>query len=412
MQCLNRALNASTLTLALAVAPATATASSLRPGAEDLCAAVERVIDGTAPAGPVFVASYGAGPQEAALPPWLDGAAHVYDNALAAIALLSCGRVDAARRIADALVLAVSRDRTFRDGRIRNAYRAGALSESAPAAVVGWPHAGGWAEDAYAAGTTTGNAAWAVLALLHVHEATGEAAYIDTARALMDFVIAAASARTGLPGFTGGIEGIEPAQRRVSWKSTEHNVDIAAAAAWLADLTGEPRYVEAAVDATSFLRAMIRPDGRILVGTGPDGVEPNRDVLALDAMIWPVLAGLVPREEEGRILRAAQMHFGVGDGFDYDADRDGVWVEGTAQMAATLSHVGRTEDAFRLLREILARDVGSGGLLHATREERVTTGFFGPDGQPLAYERRPHLGATAWAILAATGRNPFMRREP
>ena len=40
----------------------------------------------------------------------LSQAAYVYDNALAAIAFVACGRVSEARRIADALVAAASHD--------------------------------------------------------------------------------------------------------------------------------------------------------------------------------------------------------------------------------------------------------------------------------------------------------------
>ena len=43
----------------------------------------------------------------------------------------------------------------------------------------------------------------------------------------------------------------------------------------------------------------------------------------------------------------------------------------------------------------------------ATDQGSVTTGFFLPDGQPWLYYRRPHVGATAWALLAERGANPF-----
>ena len=58
--------------------------------------------------------------------PALNGA-FTYDNALAAIALRACGDILAARRIADALWLAAGGDRSFAPGRLRNAYRPGAV---------------------------------------------------------------------------------------------------------------------------------------------------------------------------------------------------------------------------------------------------------------------------------------------
>ena len=50
------------------------------------------------------------------------------------------------------------------------------------------------------------------------------------------------------------------------------------------------------------------------------------------------------------------------------------------------------------------------GLLYATREATVTTGLMiGPTSTnaDFLYYRRPHLGATAWAVLAEAGWNPF-----
>ena len=116
------------------------------------------------------------------LPGALKTAAFTYDNALAAISLVACGDTVRAGRIGQALVAAVGEDRRFKDGRIRNAYRAGGL-ESGTANLSGWwdKTANRWDEDAYQDGTSTGNAAWAALALLNLHKATGQAPYLASA---------------------------------------------------------------------------------------------------------------------------------------------------------------------------------------------------------------------------------------
>ncbi|MFN5573177.1 MAG: hypothetical protein ACK495_34115, partial [Bradyrhizobium sp.] len=54
----------------------------------------------------------------------------------------------------------------------------------------------------------------------------------------------------------------------------------------------------------------------------------------------------------------------------------------------------------------------SSGLLNPTRSARVCTGrSIAPSGTSTIpdffYYKRPHLGATAWAVLAETGWNPF-----
>ena len=73
------------------------------------------------PAGAVLLASYPSERSGA-----LSQAAFTYDNAVAAIALVACGQIDQARRIGDALLLALDHDRYWHDGRLRNGYAAGA----------------------------------------------------------------------------------------------------------------------------------------------------------------------------------------------------------------------------------------------------------------------------------------------
>jgi len=84
-----------------------------------------------------FVRSYEHGKDESQLPAGLASSAFVYDNALAVIALTACGNVTHATVIGNALSLAVRKDRTFNDGRVRNAYRAGPAGNGPPA-LPGW----------------------------------------------------------------------------------------------------------------------------------------------------------------------------------------------------------------------------------------------------------------------------------
>lgn len=104
----------------------------------------------------------------------------------------------------------------------------------------------------------------------------------------------------------------------------------------------------------------------------------------------------------------AEAPLAAADGFDFNEDRDGLWIEGTAQAALTYRALGRTADAERLLGTI-ARQVSPSGLLFATDVPRLTTGIrIGPANTQADFFdfRRPHLGATAWGVLAATAWNP------
>ena len=381
------------------------------------CAGLARAVD-SAPAGsgsadrPAFVASYRPGSGEQALPRELATSAFVYDNALAAIALVACGEVTRARRIGDAMMIAFRSDRTFRDGRLRNAYRAGVIAEASPA-LPGWwdPTANLWAEDAYQDGSATGNVAWAALALLTLSEATRNDDYLAGAGRLVDW-IAATTTRDG-DGFSGGFFGFDHQQTPLRWASTEHNVDVAAAAAWLFRRTGEARYADIAAHARRFVANAFQPsDGHFLLGTQPDGA-PSRAGIALDVQLWPWMAIADAPADWRRALAFAQQHLAVPGGFDFNDDRDGVWVEGTAQAALGYRFLHDDARADQLL-EAMAADRTPSGLLNATRVDRLTTGLsIGPDSpQPdFFYFRRPHLAPTAWACFAALGWNPFAGRH-
>jgi hypothetical protein len=54
------------------------------------------------------------------------------------------------------------------------------------------------------------------------------------------------------------------------------------------------------------------------------------------------------------------------------------------------------------------------GWLRATGSPKLTTGLeIGPDStsNDFFYFPRPHLGATAWAVLASQGWNPFIGKR-
>ncbi|MFC7333229.1 hypothetical protein [Rhodocista pekingensis] len=413
------------------------------PGTDEavagLHAALAARVDAVPGQGPVFLASYEPDPATGPLEPALRGAAFTYDNALAAMALLARGDRARARRLGAALAAAAAGDRHYADGRVRNAYRAGPAGT--PPLPPGWwdTGSGTWAEDATMVGTATGNVCWAALALLALHDDTGNAGdagnagsgagagtpggtdWLGAARRLLGWVAATVRNPAAAGGFTGGFHGHEPAPVRLGWVSTEHNIDAFAAFSWLARATGENRWeVEAAV-AGRFVAAMWDARAaRFLTGTLPDGVTPSRAGSYLDAQLWPLLAFPDGPERWGRVLEMVAATHTAEGGLDFNGDRDGLWVEGTAQGALAWRRAGsgragqnHRAEARRLLAVALA-ERAPGGLLHATRAPSISTGLaLGPDStEPdFRYYRRPHLGATAWAVLAAEGWNPFTGRR-
>src|SRR5438477_10113716 len=81
------------------------------------CGYLTGLIDKEPPSGPLFLPSY---PTVESGP--LHGAAYLYDNAVAAVALVGCGEQDKAHRIGEAILRAIDNDRIWHDGRLRNAY--------------------------------------------------------------------------------------------------------------------------------------------------------------------------------------------------------------------------------------------------------------------------------------------------
>ncbi|GAA0255215.1 hypothetical protein GCM10008965_24930 [Methylorubrum aminovorans] len=354
----------------------------------------------------MFLASYEPGPNEKSVPLPLRSTAFSYDNALAATALAACGDLRRARQIGEAFLAAIESDRTFEDGRIRNAYRAGPVRER-PVLLPGWWDAANnrWFEDRYQDGTATGNVAWVALALLNLRDATQDPRFEEAASRLAGW-IRTRTARHDAPGFTGGLDGYDPDQAPLSWASTEHNLDIVA----LGTRLGKADDRVMAGSARTFLDAAFDEEaGCFRMGTDPDGRMRGVEAVALDTQLWPLLGVADPPQAWRRALSCATARMGVPGGFDFNDDRDGLWVEGTAQAALTYRAVG-DEAAAEALLQTLAGQRAPSGWLYASREARLTTGLrIGPTStqDDFFYFRRPHLGATAWAALAALRHNPF-----
>jgi hypothetical protein len=365
---------------------------------------------------PMFLTSYAPAPPgtDAAV---INNAAYLYDNALAVLALSYAGKHDRAGQIADAIVYAVDNDRYFTDGRVRNAYNG-----SSPISFPGWyssrnlqfarlpnfydKSAGISLEDFYMVGTTSGNCAWAILALMEVYvNNTGQVKYLNTAKQIADFVL---TLQTDI-GFTGGYEGWEGNQTKIKYKSTEHNADLVAAFGRLAILTNDSRYRRASESARAFVLTMRDPEKKIFyTGTNDDGVTINSTVIPLDCQTWTLLALKEPSADNHKVVDFIEQRFAVDGGYDFDADsKDGVWNEGTAQVGVLYQRLGLQTEAKRILDYLEKNRLPDGSLTSADRDG-VTTGFYNSGGTSAwTYDRRQHLGATAWLAFLQQGREPF-----
>ena len=354
--------------------------------------------------GPLFLPSYPTAEEGP-----LRGVAFLYDDAVAAIALVGCGEAGKARRIGDAMLAALDHDRAWHDGRLRNAYAAGPVDN--PVKLGGWwdQVQGRWVEDRYQVSSDTGNMAWAILALSTLDQALHDARYRDGATRIGTWLTGRADQR-GAGGFTGGFSGWEPTPTAVQWKSTEHNTDLAGAFALLAKTTGDRAWADRARQAAAFVGAMW-DDGCacFAVGTTEDGITLNDHVLALDAELWPLLAIPAMAPHAGPDLATVDSRLAIGDGYTYSDAGSAVWTEGTAQATlvwALLGHLDKAEQAGRAVEGQRA----PGGGYFATPQLRLKTGFADAanPGMQRYYFHLPHLAAAAWAALAEKHFNPFI----
>ncbi len=362
---------------------------------------------------PIILRSFEPANGGSALHPALENAGFTYDNAVVLIALAGCNRVVEVKRIADALVIAVDTDRHYSDGRLRNAYRSGPVAVGKDGMLLPgfWSTANNaWAEDGYQVGSATGSTAWGALALLATYDRTGEQIYLDTAIRIMNW-IHRDTADPDHPGYYGGFFGHEPSPTPAKWKSTEHNLDVYAVDRWLAEIQPAGGWGEHGEKALKFLEEMWdNNEARFQIGSVEDSNAPNRSASGLDAELWPLIAVPSFANKRDDVLKWTEENHGVKGGFDFNSDRDGIWLEGTAQ-AALVYEISNEPDKASILLETIAANVAKDHLVFATADEELTTGLqVGPGSSPgdFKYYRLPHIGATGWAILAALKLNPFV----
>jgi hypothetical protein len=348
-----------------------------------------------------------------------------YDNALVLLAFLADGSSDGLRRarlIGDAFVYASKHDRFWTDGQIRTAYQAGDISLPpgwAPRGILGTVPVSGFYSEARQSffeveqeAIDVGNNAWVMIALLGLHQRTGDPTYLDAARRIGTFILSFRNDAGTYQGFFGRIADPESeAPTRLRFASVEHNLDVTSAFRALAAADGDPSWLAAADHSATFVATMWDASrGCFLAGT-TDPETPNRNMsqLPLDVNPWTLLAIPEIRTVHPDTLRCPErLHAAESDGFrgfDFNDDRDGVWFEGTGHMATAYAVMGELPAAREVRAELRRAQStppwGENGGIAAAAHDGVTSGF----GFELF--RRQHIAATAWFIFSQLGFNPY-----
>jgi hypothetical protein len=261
----------------------------------------------------------------------------------------------------------------------------------------------------------TGNNAWAMIALLALWRRTQDPDYLGTAHRLGDFIQSMRNNSGKFQGFFGGIDEPEGAATQRRFASTEHNLDVYAAFTRMAEERGGAIWERGAMHARKFVEAMWDSEsGCYLAGTlDPNMRNAKTGQLPVDVQAWSVLSLPDALTLHQEVLTCTEVNHRTAhqgfSGFDFNNDNDGVWFEGTAQMAVAYA-VADSAMQLASLRQELRRaqespPFGDGRGIAAATKDGVSTGF--------AFElfRRLHVAATAWNVFAQLGYNPYYQSQ-
>ncbi|MFJ9908391.1 Tat pathway signal sequence domain protein [Streptomyces sp. NPDC101152] len=378
--------------------------------------------------------------------------AFTYDNALVILAGLAAGTADGRRRavaLGDALLYAQAHDPGYDDGRLRQAYNVGPYTfYDGSAQPDGFVRADGTANVGTQfgfTGTAVGDMAWAGIALGALAGRTGERRFLTGAVRIGEWIERTARSDQPLGGYTFGVNG---ANEKQPFSSTEHNTDLVGLFGRLARLTGDGVWSERRARAKAFVEKMWEPSGGFFYTGTNDGVTVNRSPVPEDTQTWTRLA--LPSPAHTRSLDWAATHLAVLDtadrpgstvpaGQSYEGvtfssasllanenapiasgqpkpDRNGVWFEGTAHLALALRDRCAPGDEARARRLIASLEraqdllgVGQtlGSAAVAERSGVVSASSPLDTGFGFGYYPYRHTGATAWYLLAVARANPL-----
>lgn len=371
--------------------------------------------------------------------------AFTYDNSLIIFACLARGRkedIARARIIGDSLLYAQNHDPNYSDGRLRQAY------------FVDQPDVNGayirLATDPFwFVGSAVGDMAWPAMALAQLFRQTRDRRYLDGAVRLGTWIHDVTYDTRGAGGYNYGVDGTNAL---LTYKSTEHNIDVYALFRMLASLTGNRVWLGRAQHARGFLAAMWNAsEGFFWTGTTPDGATINQDNIPADTQIWSFMSLLDNGYAESIDWAVANLStidtpqtinswltgtvridgvtyaslsmraLAPASQWDLPPNPNAVWLEGSAHLAAALlsrgSSYARREGDFTAAKELLenirmaqqhlGKDQTVGGKALVEAQGVVSSSSVINTGFGFSFNPRLHTGATSWYLIAGHAANPF-----
>src|ERR1700761_3266980 len=376
----------------------------------------------------------------------LESTAFTYDNAVVIDAYLvrsESGDVARAEVLGNGLLYA-QQTNSYNDGRLFQAYFVNAPdAHGAYIQPAGAPF--------YFYGSSVGDMAWAGMALCQLYHKTKNSNYLTGATELGNWIYTNAYSTVGAGGYTGGVDA---GNNKITYKSTEHNIDTYAFFTMLASQTGNSVWTTRAQWAANFVASMWNSTGGFFwTGTGNDGITINTSNIPEDVQTWSYLAFLnnayaaslkwvttnlmtidTPQTINSkltgntRILGETYASLSLreltpSESYDQPPDPNAVWLEGTAHtVAALLAHSVSGETASAAATDIATavllldnirtaqKDLGAGqtvgGIPIPAGEGIVAASSVLNGGFGSSYLPHLHIGATGWSAIAAQLGNP------
>lgn len=377
----------------------------------------------------------------------LESTAFTYDNAVAIDAYLLRGESDDITRaqvLGNGLLYA-QQTNSYNDGRLFQAYFVNTPTlQDVYIQPAGAPF--------YFYGSSVGDMAWAGMALCQLYKKTKNSNYLTGATKLGNWIYANAYSTVGAGGYTAGVDA---GNNKLTYKSTEHNIDTYAFFTMLASETGNSAWTARAQWAATFVASMWNSAGGFFwTGTGNDGITTNTSNIPEDVQTWSYLAFLnqayagslqwvttnlitidTPQTINSK-LTGNQMILGEtyaslslraltpSESYDQPPDPNAVWLEGTGHtVAALLAHSlsGETPaaaatdvtkavlflDNIRAAQQQLGTGQTVGGMALTPGQGIVASSSVLNGGFGSSYYPNLHIGATGWCAIAAQLGNPF-----
>ncbi len=380
--------------------------------------------------------------------------AFTYDNAVTIDAYLvrgSSGNFERAKVLGNGLIYAQSTNFPINDGRFAQAYFVNQPNPDGSGAYI-TPAAAPF----YFYSSSTGDQAWAGMALTQLYRRTGEEKYLTSALKVANWIVLNTYSTLGAGGYSFGtyINQFNQSVPSPNGKSTEHNIDTYAFFTMLADVTHDATaengksWTQLANHALRFVRAMYNPAGHYFyTGTLGDQITINPSPIPEDCQTWSYLALLDNRYKKtiDWVLNnlvttdtAASPHSSLtgsetitGVVFDTASltttadDPTAVWLEGTSHTIAALIAriIAGNESLFSRFADLgtveyfvencqkAQAELGAGqtvnGMTIPVGEGLVAATSVMDTGFGYTYGPSLHIGATGWYLIAVQGGNPF-----